>query len=89
MVADLGPRKTIDILLLHPYLCESLRPDFFEQFVVEAVKTHERHEIVHSMLEVIDGYLWIRKANSMAPPVRHIKDLELAENATVRLCLLC
>jgi len=82
MVADLGPQKTIEILVAHPDLCGNLRPDFFEHFVIEATRIHERQEIVHSMLEVIDSYLWVRKANSMASPVRRVKDLELAEAAT-------
>jgi len=85
MITDVGPQKAIDLLLRHPQLYDTLRPDFFEKFVVEAVKNQQKQEIVHSMLEIVDGYLWVRKANSMAPPVRHIKDLELGEETAKKL----
>jgi len=79
MMGCIGPMNTIDILLRYPHLCESLPSDFFEKFVVEELKNQQKQDLVHSMLEAVDGYLWVRRANLMAPSLRHVKDVETNE----------
>jgi len=52
-------------------------------FILEAIKDYKKKELVHSMLETLDGYLWLRKPNSLNPNLKFIQEAEFHDSFLV------
>ena len=73
----IGATAAIDLAMSHPFVCEGLPLSFYERFLQCSSTEHRRDSLVHSMLESVDSYLWVRRGNVTAPQFRHLRELEM------------
>ena len=76
VLAQLGVHTTLALLRDHPAVTAHLPPAFYEHFLLVQQESYKRDRLVHSMLESVDSYLWVRRPPTVPVQFRHARDIE-------------
>eukprot|EP01102_Stenamoeba_stenopodia_P006527 TRINITY_DN1797_c0_g1_i1.p1 TRINITY_DN1797_c0_g1~~TRINITY_DN1797_c0_g1_i1.p1 ORF type:complete len:686 (-),score=140.70 TRINITY_DN1797_c0_g1_i1:21-2078(-) len=82
MSTEIGPHRTVELLLNHHVFSNNLPLEIYKRLLSVGHLVKEQKDLVKTMLDTVDSYLWKKKTYEMGPQFRAFKEYEYQQNTT-------